>query len=152
MRYYLVGLMALLIAISWISYSQLTSSPGGPRIPADILSPRPTADSAGTPVITNDPPAQNDGFTAEDERLVRGVVRGNQLGCTVASCFLRLISTGGDVLVTYHLGENPRCLNQGAADVGLEIKEGDVVEAFGKVTGHNAISTCDSNDYYIRKL
>ncbi|MCH8877107.1 MAG: hypothetical protein IIA89_09860 [Chloroflexi bacterium] len=39
-----------------------------------------------------------------------------------------------------------------ASDQGFEIQEDDEVEVFGKVNPTGRVSTCDSEDYYIRKL
>ena len=41
--------------------------------------------------------------------------------------------------------------NEEAVDFEMESKVGDEVEVFGKVTGSDEITTCDSTDYYIRK-
>jgi hypothetical protein len=84
--------------------------------------------------------------------VIRGTVTENNLGCTVdLPCFLRLLSNGQEIVVIYHLGEYPPCLNEKAVDFGLETEEGDQVEVFGKVTAGSEITTCDSRDYYIRE-
>ncbi len=88
----------------------------------------------------------------DEETVISGIVTENYLGCTLdLPCFLRLLANSREIVVIYHFGENPRCLNQEAVDFGLEAMVGDEVEVFGKVTADDEISTCDSRDYYIRK-
>ena len=86
------------------------------------------------------------------ETVIRGVITENYLGCTLdLPCFLRLLANGQEIVVIYHFGEYPRCLNEEAVDFGLEAIVGDEVEVFGTVTGGSEISTCYSEDHYIRK-
>ena len=69
-----------------------------------------------------------------------------------ASCSLFVRVNGQEVKVVYQWGgEMPPCTNR-ASEQGLEIKEGDEVEIFGRVVDERKISTCDSQDYYIQKI
>lgn len=88
----------------------------------------------------------------DDGTVIRGVVTEYFLGCTLdLPCFLRLLANSRDIVVIYHFGENPPCLNQEAVGFGLEAKVGAEVEVLGKVTASGERSACDSRDYYIRK-
>ena len=90
---------------------------------------------------------------ADEELVLRGFVTENRLGCKAdASCSLFILVNGRKIVVIYEWGgEVERCKNR-ASDQGFEIQEGDEVEVLGKVTHTGNISTCDSEDYYIRKL
>ena len=88
-----------------------------------------------------------------EEVVLRGLVTENRLGCYAdASCSLFILVNGRKIVVIYEWGgEVERCKNR-ASDQGFEIQEGDEVEVLGKVTHTGNISTCDSEDYYIRNL
>ena len=89
----------------------------------------------------------------DEEVVLRGFVTENRLGCKAdASCSLFILVNGRKIKVTYEWGgEVEPCKNR-ASDQGFEAQEDDEVEVFGKVTPTGSISTCDSEDYYIRKL
>jgi len=89
----------------------------------------------------------------DEEVVLRGLVTENRLSCRAdASCSLFILVNGRKIKVTYEWGgEMEPCKNR-ASDQGFEIQEGDEVEVFGKVNPTGRVSTCDSEDYYIRKL
>ena len=89
----------------------------------------------------------------DEEVVLRGLVTENRLGCKAdASCSLFILVNGQKIVVIYEWGgEVEPCKNR-ASDQGFEAQEDDEVEVFGKVTPTGSISTCDSEDYYIRKL
>jgi hypothetical protein len=143
-----VGLVSLVVAFVMACGNLSTSTP-----PAFSADPSPTAlNRSGTALSTNTPRSTPGELTMDEETIIRGVITENYLGCTLdVSCFLRLRDNVQEIVVIYHLGEYPRCLNEKAVDFGLEARVGDEIEVFGKVTANREISTCDSRDYYIRK-
>ncbi len=145
----LVGLVPLLLA-----FGIACGTPSPPTAEPPVLSDEPslTALEPTVAVKSTAPLTTSSGLTLDEETFIRGVVTENYPGCTLdLPCFLRLLVNGQEMAVIYHFGEYPRCLNREAVDFGLETMVGDEVEAFGKVTAINEISTCDSRDYYIRK-
>ena len=140
--YIVVGLLALVAVIV---------AACGP-----LSTPTPTPEPISTPTATPKPaqaPLTGDEAIMNEEKVIRGLVVENNLGCRVdALCYLRLLSNDQEILVVYHYGEWPPCLNEEAADQGEQLKEGEQVEVLGKVIGDGRVSTCDSPDYYIRKL
>ncbi len=89
----------------------------------------------------------------DEEVVLRGFVTENRLGCRAdASCSLFILVNGRKIKVTYEWGGEIEPCKNSASDQGFEIQEGDEVEVLGKVTHVGSISTCDSEDYYIRKL
>ncbi|GMR10656.1 MAG: hypothetical protein BMS9Abin28_1477 [Anaerolineae bacterium] len=119
----------------------------------------PTPDGERSPLygITKLPaettPGQGSGTPVIEERIVRGVVTENDLGCRVDSVCLLHIRVNSEVaVVVYHYGEWPPCLNDKAASAGMLLQEGDEVEAFAKVIEGGELTTCDSEDYYVKKL
>ena len=87
-----------------------------------------------------------------EEQIIRGIVIENDLGCTYDLVCLLRIRANGEVAVVVYLWEWPPCLNEEAARAGMLLQEGDEVEVFGKVIGGGEITTCDSEDYYVKKL
>ena len=146
----LVGLVALLLAVGVAcgNPSTPTSEP-----PVLLIDPSPTAlEPTGAVKSTDAPRSTPHELTIDEETVIKGVVTGKNLGCHLdLPCFLRIIANSREIVVIYHFGEYPRCLNQAAVDFGEEAVVGDEVEVFGKVMAGNEISTCDSTDYYIRK-
>ncbi len=143
------GLVPLLLAIGIACGTPSPPTVEPPVLSADPGNPafEPTGAAPSAAPLTT-----SSGLTMDEETVIRGVVTVNYLGCTLdLPCFLRLLVNGQEIVVIYHFGENPRCLNQEAVDFGLEAMVGDEVEVFGKVTASDEISTCDSRDYYIRK-
>jgi hypothetical protein len=89
----------------------------------------------------------------DGEVTFQGVVVENNPGCEVdAACFLRVRLDGRAVTVLYHYGEWPPCDNGEAITQGFAVTEGDKVEIAGTISEGGAVSTCESNAYYIRKL
>lgn len=89
----------------------------------------------------------------DGEVKFQGSVMENDLGCEVDGlCLLRVLVQEQMVTVIYHYGEWPPCENGQATQQGFEISPNDQVEVFGSVYEENAISTCDSESYYIRKI
>ena len=89
----------------------------------------------------------------DEEVVLRGFVTENRLGCRAdASCSLFILVNGRKIKVTYEWGGEVEPCKNSASDQGFEIQEGDEVEVFGKVNPTGRVSTCDSEDYYIRKL
>ena len=87
------------------------------------------------------------------EITVRGVVLENDHGCEVDGwCLFRLDAGGEQVMVVYHFGWTPPCLNQGAGDVASGLELGDRVEVFGRVNEEGTFSTCGSDAYYVQIL
>ena len=146
----LVGLVSLLVAIGIACGTPSTPTSEPPVLSAD---PSPTElEPTGAAKSTDAPRSTPDELTTDEETVIRGMITENYLGCTLdLPCFLRLQANGQEIVVIYHFGEYPRCLNEEAVDFGLETTVGDEVEVFGKVTASDEISTCDSRDYYIRK-
>lgn len=86
-------------------------------------------------------------------RTIIGEVKDNNHGCTVdAFCYLRITFGNQEAGTIYNFGNARFCLNDKAGEVGLNLVKGNRVEVFGEIIGTDTISTCDSNDYYIRKL
>ena len=110
--------------------------------------------STGTPTQPLSTPTPLPSTLPVDEELVlRGFVTENRLGCRAdASCSLFILVNGRKIKVTYEWGGEVEPCKNGASDHGFEIEEGDEVEVFGKVNPTGRVSTCDSEDYYIRKL
>ncbi len=145
----LVRLVPLLLAIGIAC-----GTPSPPTAEPPVLSDDPslTALEPTGAAKSTAPLTTSSGLTMDEETVISGIVTENYLGCTLdLPCFLRLLVNGQEIVVIYHFGEYPRCLNQEAVDFGLEAMVGDEVEVFGKVTADDEISTCDSRDYYIRK-
>ena len=89
----------------------------------------------------------------DEEVVLRGLVTENRLSCRAdASCSLFILVNGRKIKVTYEWGGEVEPCKNTASDQGFEIQEGDEVEVFGKVNPTGRVSTCDSEDYYIRKL
>ena len=119
----------------------------------------PTPDGQRSPLygITKLPvettPAEGSGTPVSEEQIIRGIVIENDLGCTYdLVCLLRIRANGEVAVVVYHYGEWPPCLNDKAARAGMLLQEGDEVEAFAKVIEGGELTTCDSEDYYVKKL
>jgi len=95
-------------------------------------------------------------FSPGEEVTIQGTVLENNLGCRVdARCYLRVLSNEQEIFVVYHYGEWPSCLNEDAANQGEKLREGDEVEIYGqysKLGDMRSISTCNSKDYYIKKI
>ncbi len=146
----LVGLVPLLLAIGIACGTPSTPTTEAPVLLAD---PSSTAlEPTGAVKSTDAPRSTPHELTIDEETVIKGVVTENFLGCHLdLPCFLRIIANSREIVVIYHFGENPRCLNEEAVDFGLETMVSDEVEVFGKVMAGNEISTCDSRDYYIRK-
>ncbi|HEX9722060.1 MAG TPA: hypothetical protein VGA53_02245, partial [Candidatus Paceibacterota bacterium] len=90
-------------------------------------------------------------FVQEQEVVVQGSILENHRGCAGDGlCYLRLLSDNREIRVVYHYGEWPRCINTNLQTGELE--DGDEVEVFGKVTAEYGLSTCDSTNYYIKKI
>lgn len=89
----------------------------------------------------------------DEEVVIRGFVTENRLGCRAdASCSLFILVNGRKIKVAYEWGGEVEPCKNTASDQGFEIQEGDEVEVFGRVTPTGRVSTCDSEDYYIRNL
>ena len=87
-----------------------------------------------------------------EERIVRGTVIENNLGCTRdLHCYLRVMSSEQELRVVYHAGRGSPCLNTGVIQRAMQLKAGDAVEVFGKVVGSSELSTCESQAYYIEQ-
>ena len=142
-----LGFAVLLVAIGIACTPSATPTfnPTTPPSPSFVPSAEPTT----VPDIkspTREEPAKG------EEIVIIGIVRENNLSCSVdAACFLRILTNGREVRVIYHFGEYPRCLNETAVDFGLQAMAGDELEVFGRVKAGNEISTCEKMDYYIRK-
>lgn len=82
----------------------------------------------------------------------RATVIENNRGEQQPECYLRL-KTGRNraIVVVYH-SEFPPALNYHAGDVGYRLNEGDEVEVYADFIGRDTLSTCQRNEYYIRKL
>ena len=130
------------------------------QIPEQVLDQtRPTSDTQPSDSfgITKLPPestlAGESGTPVSEEQIIRGIVTENDRRCrTDFLCLLRIRVNGEEVVLIYHYGEWPPCINTDAIRAGNVIEEGDEVEVFGKVIGGGEITTCDSEDYYIKKL
>lgn len=111
------------------------------------------AQTSTSQVTPTSPPTGGDP-TMNEEKVVRGLVFENNLGCERdILCYLSLRFNGEVIGVIYHHGMWPPCMNTEAARQGLELERGEEVEVFGKVVDNTGtLSTCDSSDYYIRKL
>jgi hypothetical protein len=105
----LVGLVPLLVAIGIACGTP--SSPTS-EVPALSADPSPTAfDPAGW--ATSAAPRTTNRLRMGEETVIRGVVTENYLGCTLdLPCFLRVLANGQKIVVIYHFGEYPRCLNE----------------------------------------
>lgn len=89
----------------------------------------------------------------EDQRTIQGKVIENYLGCHLDGlCYLVISSEGKNIKVIYHYGEWPPCTNEEAAQNGEAIKVGNTAEVYGSLKISDEISTCDSEEYYIRKI
>ncbi len=88
------------------------------------------------------------------ETIVKGEVTHTGQGCENAqqNCHFVLQFNDLPIYVYYRYTEHASCLNDGAVRQADLIRNGDVVEVFGKYYSVGSISTCDSLDYYIRKL
>jgi hypothetical protein len=85
--------------------------------------------------------------------IVQGLVVANDRGCEVdVSCVLRISSNNSEFNVVYHYGEWPPCENAEATKQGFGVVTGDRVEVHGAITASGDISTCDSTDFYVRKI
>lgn len=92
-------------------------------------------------------------FSEGQEVKITGKVLENNLGCTIdVECYLRLLSNGRELSVVYAPPRGMPCLNQQTSQQGIEIKVSDEVEVFGKIANENEIITCDSMNYYIKRL
>ena len=108
-----------------------------------------------TPVITSQTPQPvSSQFSEGQEVKVNGIVVKNHSEnpsiSDVPSHFLIRVS-GEEIKVVYHYGEWPRCINDKPVLLAERLKEDEEVEVFGKVT-NDGISTCDSTNYYIKKM
>ncbi|OGM33554.1 hypothetical protein A3D01_01205 [Candidatus Woesebacteria bacterium RIFCSPHIGHO2_02_FULL_39_13] len=92
-------------------------------------------------------------FKFLDSGIISGTVTENRLDCRIDGLCYLLVDTGSKtVRVIYHYGEWPPCINNTAAQMGEEIKIGDIIEIYGESKDIDKISTCDSEEYYIRKI
>lgn len=91
---------------------------------------------------------------APKEIKVQGTVVENYLGCHVDGlCYLTLqLFDDSEIKVTYHYGEFPPCKNTGSTFRAGLLENGDNVQVFGKTDSAGDISTCDSTEYYIKKI
>ena len=111
---------------------------------ADSDRPRRTIESLDTRALDTD----DDGKV-----IVRGLVIENDHGCRTDSlCLLRIETEGGEVAVIYHYGEWPPCPNTEAIRQGSQISEGDSVEVFAAIVEGGSLVTCESSEYYVRRL
>ena len=129
------------------SFATQTPSPE----PTDTHTPAPEVTAGILPDHTPSPTRDSD--IVGEEKVVIGLVLENRLGCMAdATCSLFLRVNGQELKVVYQWGgEVVPCTNQ-ASEQGFEINEGDEVEVFGNVLAEDKISTCDSTDYYIRRI
>lgn len=96
----------------------------------------------------------------DSETVVKGSVTLASRGCENGGpregredCRFVLQFNGLPMYVYYlHSPEGASCLNTKAAHQGSLVRNGDEVEVFGKYFDLGAVSTCDSTDYYIRRL
>ncbi|MCH8877643.1 MAG: hypothetical protein IIA89_12600 [Chloroflexi bacterium] len=118
----------------------------------------PTPDGERSPLygITKLPaettPGEGSGTPVIEEQIIRGIVIENYLGCTYDLACILHIRTNGDTVAVVYLWEWPPCLNKEAARAGMLLQEGDEVEVFVAVKEGGELTTCDSEDYYIKKL
>jgi hypothetical protein len=93
------------------------------------------------------------GLPIDQEHTIRGSVIENDLGCfRDLDCALRVSVDSIVIRVVYGVGRGKSCVNTASSKEGTSIQQGDSVEIFGKVTGRTTMSTCDSSQYYIRRL
>ena len=93
--------------------------------------------------------------TKQGERLLRGEVIENKIGCTVdATCYLLIIeqNTEQEIMIIYGTGRAVRCLNTSGTANGLRISEGTLVEILAAESENGTYSLCNSQDYYIKEL
>jgi hypothetical protein len=87
---------------------------------------------------------------------VSGTVLENIKKCTVdLKCYLLLKKGDEEIRVIYGSGEGSNCLNDKATDAGFQVKKGQKINAYGsygKLGKRYIISTCSSNDFYIKVL
>jgi len=119
----------------------------------------PTPDGERSPLygITKLPvettPGEGSGTPVIEEQIIRGIVTENDRRCrTDFLCLLRIRVNGEEVVLIYHYGEWPPCINTNAISAGNVMEEGDEVEAYGQVLEGGSMTTCDSEDYYVKKL
>ena len=118
----------------------------------------PTPDGERSPLygITKLPaettPGEGSGTPVIEEQIIRGIVIENYLGCTYDLACILHIRVNGDTAAVVYLWEWPPCLNEEAARAGMLLQEGDEVEAFVAVKEGGELTTCDSEDYYIKQL
>ncbi len=145
----MVGLVPLLVA-TVIACGSPSTLPSEPPVLSAVSTPTDLKRAAAATFAA--PRTTSSGLTMGEETVIRGVVTENYLGCNLdLPCFLRLLANDQEIVVIYHFGEYPRCVNEEAVDFGLETMVGDEVEVFGKVTAIKEITTCDSKHHYIRK-
>lgn len=97
---------------------------------------------------------QSQAISAGNESTIIGTVVKNVTEHAPAdgAAFLIVRSDdGAQMIVTYSPGE-AECKNTGALRVGFTIKAVQRVEVYGKAISAQAISTCESNSYYIKVL
>ena len=92
-------------------------------------------------------------FKFLDGGTISGRVTENRLDCHIDGLCYLLVDTGSKtVRVIYHYGEWPPCTNESAAQDGEKTRVGSIVEIYGSLKNTNEISTCDSEEYYIREI
>lgn len=108
--------------------------------------------ASGNPAAKTTPPSLQ--VWNDDTAFVNGMVEEHNLPCkTNVACYLKLQIDNTEVRVVYNEGEVRRACANNQAGHTQSIKKGDWIKAFGaysKKGGIVTISTCASEDYFIR--
>lgn len=84
---------------------------------------------------------------------LRGVVTENVRACEVdGPCFLELRVESGDCTVLYAEPRGVPCPNAAAFEAGFALATGDEIEVRARVTGGSRLTTCDSEELFIKRL
>lgn len=90
-----------------------------------------------------------------NEPTIVGIVSANIIENTSTSSPAYLVvktDRGKTVKVRYSSGKKETCPNYTAAQVGFVLSKGDKIQAYGKATSNDEMTTCTSDKYYIKVL